>query len=140
MTVQYELPYHNILADLLKDDDLTETEKKIFEVLALARVPLTRRKLAWMVFGGSYGGDTRHYKQEREIGDGIEKLQDHGVPIVSCGYEYYLGNDPELVRYLIFELESKISRLQDRVDTMRVCYGRQIKPFEKLKNEAKQPC
>ncbi len=137
MTVQYELPYHNILADLLKDDDLTETEKKIFDVLASARVPFTRRRLAWMVFGGSYGGNTRHYKQEREIRDGIEKLQEYGAPIISCGYEYYLGNDPALLRDMIFSLESKISQLQDRVDRMRVCYGRQIGPFRELINGAK---
>ncbi len=28
MTVRYKLPYHKLLADLLKDDDLTKTEKR----------------------------------------------------------------------------------------------------------------
>lgn len=139
MTIRIRSPYHDLLIDLLKDQCFTEIEQKIFNAFLDADGLLTHRDLARIVFDeppDRYLNNTRILHQIR---DAIKVLQDHGIPIIPCGRaEYYLGNNLDTVKFMIFDLEDQINLLQGRVNKMKYYYERQIKPFEKLKNESKR--
>lgn len=140
MIIQYESPYHKMLAELMKDDELPEIEQKIFNALVLADDFLTRQSLVEVVFGRE-SKRTRRAKKELEdrIREGVEFLQDRAVPIyILRSNQYRLGNNLNLIVETIQDFESKIRCMQDRVDMVRVYYTRQLEPFEKIWNESKK--
>jgi hypothetical protein len=139
MIIRVRSPYHDLLIDLLKDHRFTEIEQKVFNAFLDADGLLTHRDLARIVF---HEPPDRYLKNERilhQIRDAIKELQDHGIPIIACGRaEYYIGNNLDTVKGMIFHLEGQINLLQARVNMMKYYYERQIKPFEKLKNELRR--
>ena len=139
MNKPYSSPYSEMLANLMKDDCLMESEQKIFEVLTTTKKPLSVRELVRIIFGQDAERSGRRKKLEQEILDGIESLQGRAVPILPCDrVKYFLGNDLEMVRKMISDLESQIDDLQYRAKTMWIYYGRQTEPFQKMKDESKQ--
>jgi hypothetical protein len=139
MTIRVRSPYHDLLIDLLKDHRFTEIEQKVFDAFLEADGLLTHRDLAWIVFHEPPDRYLKNANIIRQIREAIKELQDHGIPIIPCGRaEYYLGNNLDTVKFMIFDLENQINLLQGRVNKMKYYYERQIKPFEKLKNESKR--
>ena len=140
MNQKYGYAYFEILANLLKDEDLTEVQQKIFETYAFAQSPcFTVRDLVRIVFGKDLGTKGHNSKLEQEIREGIRRLQDRAVPFVSCGDgTYYLAHDLDQVRNMIFDLEMQATNLQCRAEKMRVYYGRQIDPFQQLIDASKK--
>lgn len=134
MTIRVRSPYHALLIALLKDHHFTEVEQNIFNAFLDADGLLTHRDLARIVFHVPTDGYLKNANIIRQIRNAIKELQDHGIPIVACGRaEYGLGNNLDMVKFMIFDLENQINLLQDRVDKMKYYYKRQIVPFEKLK-------
>lgn len=135
MTIKTQSPYQNMLIDLMKDDPLPQEERKIFEALLLADDFLKRQDLVDIVFGKDPNRAKGYNKELLDrIREGVEYLQDRAVPIyVLHGGLHRLGNNMDWIEYTIGELEGQRNRLQRKVDMMRVYYGRQLIPFEKLK-------
>jgi hypothetical protein len=140
MNLKYAYSYFEILANLLKNEELTEVEQKIFETYAFAQSPcFTVRDLVRIIFGKDLGLKGHNTRLEQKIREGIRGLQDRAVPFVSCGDGmYYFAHDLEQVRGMIFDLEIQASNLRFRVEKMRVYYGRQIDPFQQLIDESKK--
>ena len=139
MRVRFRSPYHALLVDLLKDRRFTEIEQKVFNAFLEADGLLTHRDLARIVFHEPADRYLKNSEIIRQIRDAIKELQDHGIPIIACGRaEYYIGNNLDTVKGMIFDLEGQINLLQHRVERMKYYYERQIKPFEKLREELKR--
>jgi len=51
MTRKYRSPYHNMLAELMKDDNLNDVERNIFDILATVSRPYSVRELVQVVLG-----------------------------------------------------------------------------------------
>lgn len=139
MRVRFRSPYHALLVDLLKDRRFTEIEQKVFNAFLEADGLLTHRDLARIVFHEPADRPLKNSEIIRQIRDAIKELQDHGIPIIACGRaEYYIGNNLDTVKGMILDLEGQINLLQHRVDRMKYYYERQIKPFEKLREELRR--
>ena len=136
MTIKTQSPYHKLLAELVKYEYLDGAAPKMFEVFLRAQDPITRKELVRLVFDGTkeWEVDLSDHEKREMIRWGLDELWDHGIPILSLSGGYYvLGNNPDAVLSEIQNLESKIRDLQKRVDSMRIYYVRQLKPFETLK-------
>lgn len=139
MTIRFRSPYHALLIDLLKDHHFTEIEQKVFNAFLEADGLLTHRDLASIVFHEPPDRPLRNSEIIHQIRDAIKELQNHGIPIIICGRaQYGIGNNLDTVQGMIFDLEGQINLLQHRVDRMKYYYERQIKPFEKLREELKR--
>ncbi len=112
--------YEQLLAEL-KAGQLPLITRKILDALLHAPKGLSRKGLIRIVFGEkprpNLGNDTR----DRKIRKGIEFLRKIGIPIVSSSGKagYRLDTDPEKIKCMIRELESRITHLQQRVDAAR---------------------
>lgn len=135
MKIKTQSPYQNMLSDLMKDDPLPEEERKIFEALLLADDFLKRQDLVDIVFGKDPKRAKGYNKELLDrIREGVEYLQDRAVPIyILHGGLHRLGNNLDLIEYTIQGLEGQRFRLQQKIDSMRVYYGRQLIPFKNLK-------
>ena len=136
MTIKTQPPYHKLLAELVKYEYLDGAAPKMFDVFLRAQDPLTRKELIRLVFDGTKEWEVDLSEQDKRemIRWGLDELWDHGIPILSLSGGYYvLGNNPDAVLSEIHNLEEKIRDLQARVDSMRIHYVRQLKPFETLK-------
>jgi len=117
------LEYEKLLAEL-NAGELPVLELKILEALLQAPKGLTRKGLIRIVFREepqtNLGNDTR----DRKIRKGIESLRNVGIPIVSTSGKagYKLDTNPENIECMIKEWESRIARLQHRVDAAQHYY------------------
>lgn len=117
------LEYEKLLAEL-NAGELPVLELKILEALLQAPKGLTRKGLIRIVFREepqtNLGNDTR----DRKIRKGIESLRNAGIPIVSTSGKagYKLDTNPENIECMIKEWESRIARLQQRVDAAQHYY------------------
>lgn len=135
MNTEYVSPYHKLLAELVKYEYLDGAAPKMFEVFLRAQDPLTRKDLIHLVFDGTkeWEVDLSEHDKREMIRWGLDELWDHGIPILSLSGGYYvLGNNPDVLLSEIHSLEEKIRDLRERVDSMRIHYVRQLKPFETL--------
>ena len=117
------LEYEKLLGEL-NAGELPVLELKILEALLQAPKGLTRKGLIRIVFREepqtNLGNDTR----DRKIRKGIESLRNTGIPIVSTSGKagYKLDTNPENIESMIKEWESRIARLQHRVDAAQHYY------------------
>ena len=91
--------------------------------------------LQGLVFDGTeeWEVDLSDHEKREMIRWGLDELWEHGIPILSLSGGYYvLGNNPDVLLSEIHSLEENIRDLQAKVDSMRVHYVRQLKPFETL--------
>lgn len=138
MHVNYVSPYHKLLAEMVKHEYLDGAAPKMFEVFLRVQEPLTRKDLIRLVFDGTkaWEVDLSDHDKREMIRWGLDELWEHGIPVLSLTGGYYaLGNNPDAVLTEIHSLEEKIRNLQRRVDSMRIHYVRQLKPFETLEWE-----
>jgi hypothetical protein len=136
MIIKYQSPYHNMLAELVKNDYLNDVEHKIFDILATARKPYSVRELGRVVFGLNSKCKGLTPTQELEIRDAIESLQSRAIPIVQCKrVKYYLADNIEIVINMILGEEKKIEYLQNKLKVLWINYGRQVDQYHKLKND-----
>ncbi|MFT3893097.1 MAG: hypothetical protein QM730_15820 [Anaerolineales bacterium] len=111
MHVEYESPYHKLLAELVENEYLDGAAPKMFEVFLRAQNPLTRKELIRLVFDGTKDWEVDLSAQDKRemIRWGLDELWEHGIPILSLSGGYYvLGNNPDVVLSEIHSLEEKI--------------------------------
>ena len=134
--MEYKLPYHNLLAELMKNNWLNDVEQKIFGILATISKPLSVPELAKMIFGNHSKDKRRKAAQELEIRDAIESLQGRAIPILE-GYrgKYELATDLQGVINMITSEEKRIEREQYNLKVMWINYGRQIDLYHKMTSD-----
>jgi hypothetical protein len=128
--------YEKLLAEL-NAGELPVIDLKILEALLQAPKGLTRKGLIRIVFGEepqtNLGNDTR----DRKIRKGIESLRNMGIPIVSTSGKagYKLDTNPENIQCMIKEWESRIARLQHRVNAAQHYFTLFAKRFDNQKDK-----
>ena len=135
MHTEYVSPYHKLLPEQVMYEYLDGAAPKMLEEFLRAQDPLTRKELVRLVFDGTkeWEVDLSEHDKREMIRWGLDELWDHGIPILSLSGGYYvLGINPHSVLSEIQSLGSKIRDLQERVDSMRIHYVRQLKPFETM--------
>lgn len=125
-----------MLAELMKDDNLNDVERNIFDILATVSEPYSVRELVRVVLGWNSKYKGRNAKLELEIRDALESLQGRAVPIVQqSSTTYYLADNLEVVVNMITAREKEIQYSQHKLAVLWINYGRQVDLYHKLKND-----
>ena len=125
-----------MLAELMKDDNLNDVERNIFDILATVSEPYSVRELVRVVLGWNSKYKGRNAKLELEIRDALESFQGRAVPIVQqSSTTYYLADNLEVVVKMIKAREKEIQYSQHKLAVLWINYGRQVDLYHKLKND-----
>ena len=118
-------PQYQKLLNELESGELNEIECKILVALLKAPKGLTRQGLIRIVFAVEPLRNLSNDPHDRKIRKGIESLRSRLIPIVSSSGEagYRLDPSPEAIENMVLEWESRIARLQQKVQIARQHYG-----------------
>jgi hypothetical protein len=117
--------YEQILEEL--QVELSELERKIFNVLKWSPDGITRRSLVYEIYGVYVGNgdDINNNKHDRKIRLAIASMQDRLVPIVSSSGKagYRMDTSRENAEKMAMEMESRAAKLRDKALRIRRFYS-----------------
>jgi hypothetical protein len=115
---------------------LSDIGKKLFDTFLAAEQPLPGQDLMKLIRRHTPKKEMSVNEVERILREEIEALWNEGIPVLSDKRgEYFLGNEPKMLHYMIHDLEGKILQMQNRVARMRVEYGKQLIAFKNFDDE-----
>lgn len=136
MTTKYHCTYHKMLRQLTASVYLSDIRKMLFDTFLAAEQPLPGQDLMKLIRRHTPKKEMSVNEVERILREEIEALWNEGIPVLSDKRgEYFLGNEPETLHYMIHDLEGKILHMQNRVARMRVEYGKQLVAFKNFDEE-----
>ena len=136
MTTEYRCTYHKLLRKLMANVYLSDIGEKLFDTFLAAEQPLPSQDLIKIIRKHTPKKEMSVHEVERMLREEIEALWDFGIPVLSDKRgEYFLGNTPEMLHFMIRDLDGKILQMQNRVAKMRVEYGKQLIALKYLNDE-----
>lgn len=136
MTTKYHCTYHKMLKQLTKRVYLSAIGKKLFDTFLAAEQPVPSQDLMKLIRRHAAKKEMSVNEVEKILREQIEALWNEGIPVLSDKRgEYFLGNEPEMLHFMIRDLEGKILHMQNRVAKMRVEYGKQLIAFKSFDDE-----
>lgn len=115
--------YENLLLEL-SNGELTELQRKVYDLLKKYPEGLSRENLVYMIYGYvpvQLAGNT----DDRKIRKAIEKLRQRLFPIISTSAKpgYRLDFSRQAVEKMLSELQSRRDRIQEQINSAAKFYS-----------------